>query len=328
MSSTSAPAVPYLAAVNLADCAIQLQVKHQKAEHVWQEEKSRLTLKDLRLSFEKLELQLETEKLQNANHKLRVEKVDLSTTVEQLQVQKADLQAIVEKLQAENLYLRTKEPLCKSPWHVSAAHRVFAIPELLEQILLQVTHPLHESKQEVGQDMLCELWRPVTQLFALQRVSRQFAALIAASPALQRRMGLLETLDSNGTLNEVTLDLGDYYRPHSCARNSGLLLGRKITNCIKRIDRRAERHEFGPLHFVRSWSKIKVKLQPEPDRPFREWLKYTQDCRPYLCRSYDYAVEGGTTWEELIQWMILARKDLFDCHEGWKVLREIGNVFA
>lgn len=80
-----------------------------------QDQKSRLTIKDLRLSFEKLELQLEIEMLQNANHKLRAEKADLSSTVEQLQVQKADLQAVVAVLQAENVYLRTEQPLCKHP---------------------------------------------------------------------------------------------------------------------------------------------------------------------------------------------------------------------
>lgn len=133
---------------------LQLQVELLKAERAWQRGKSTLLNERSCLLSERRDLQVENSILHTSNARLRAEK--------------ADFQATVEMLQAENRFLRHKQPLRKEPMHKSAAHRVFAIPELLELILLQV--PISLTKAELrGPNVYKYLIsrRPVTLLFPM-----------------------------------------------------------------------------------------------------------------------------------------------------------------
>ncbi|KAK4621919.1 hypothetical protein CLAFUW4_06588 [Fulvia fulva] len=66
----------------------------------------------------------------------------------------------------------------------SAVAQVFAIPELLEHILIQLGLDAYNKAPE--------LQEPAKELFTLQRISRTFQAVVAESPRLQSLMCLSE----------------------------------------------------------------------------------------------------------------------------------------
>ncbi|PIA91491.1 hypothetical protein CB0940_09086 [Cercospora beticola] len=327
MTSTPAHSVPYLAAVQLADRAIQLQAEHQRAEAAWATEKS-----DFLNDRDRAEAAWEMERSDFLNERTRLlcEKVDLGidkavlyTANEKLKKEKADLRAIVEKLRAENIYLRTKEPLCKEPLHISAAHRVFAVPELLEQILLQVPHPLQEENHYCAPD---DLWyfleRPVPQLFEMQRVNHQFAATIQGSSAVQRRVGLIEVL--NGRDAEYSYD-AYLEHPSYQADRSGLRLKSAATDPFQKLDSGLPSLETWPhdrLSLLGSWTRTKVNLKVTA-APKVLWDTCFFDGRWDITRRYEFWTERKTTWAEVVQWMVSIRKDYF---ERWMALQALSEI--
>lgn len=251
-----------------------------------------------------------------------------------------DLQSIIEDLREGIKFLRLERPLCKEPLHTSAAPRVFAIPELLEHILLQVPHTLTwEDQRGYTGNLIPE--RPIAQLFQLQRVNHAFAAMIATSPALQRRMGLSEITNSDETLVVTQavpfFDLNDFLH----AKSLGYLVNSAIKGPLKELDAvsRYRKLWLGDIRLVGSWTQIKVALQADqlPSRLieehsfidvgsafFRRPLRVAAFRRPY-----DYEIGRETTWGEVIQWMLLSRKDFWERRMCWQALKEISpDVFA
>ena len=74
---------------------------------------------------------------------------------------------------------------------IPAAHEVFAIPELLENILL---HIRPSKPNQAIRGMSEEAQQPLRALFVLRRVSRTFLSTIEGSPSLQVAMGLRQAL--------------------------------------------------------------------------------------------------------------------------------------
>ncbi|PPJ51488.1 hypothetical protein CBER1_07978 [Cercospora berteroae] len=321
MSSTpSERTVPHVVAMHLANCAMQLRTDHQRAKDAWRREREELLHERARLLSENVDLKVEQGRFHNAK--------------EELKMVNGDLQAIVEDLQAEIRFLHLQRPLCKEPLHTSAAHRVFVLPELLEHILLQVPHTLTWGDQRAYTNAFIPE-RPVTQLFQLQRVNHAFAAMIATSPALQRRMGLLEITNRDETLvatHAVPLfnDTGFVY-----AQSLGYLLDRAIKSPLEQLDVLLRHRKLwgGDIRLVGSWTQIKVALQADrlPSR-LTEELSFIEVGSSFFRRpsriaafrrSYDYEIGRETTWGELIRWMLLARKDFRERRMCWQALREV-----
>ncbi|WPB06638.1 uncharacterized protein RHO25_011295 [Cercospora beticola] len=326
MSSTAERTVPYVVAMHLANCAMQLRTDHQKAKDAWQQEREELLHERARLLSENVDL--------------KVEQVRFHNSSEELKMVNGDLQAIIEDLQAEIRFLHLERPLCKEPLHTSAAHRVFAIPELLEHILLQVTHTLTLQDQTAYTNFLIPE-RPVTQLFQLQRVNHAFAAMIATSPALQRRMGLLELTERDDILVATqAVPLFDV-TGFIYAESLGFLVDRAIEKPLRKLDILLHHRKLWPgnIEVVGSWTQIKVALQADrlPSR-LTEELTFMEFGSAFFHRplriaafrrAYDYETGRETTWGELVQWMLLARKDFRERRMCWQALKSISpDVFA
>ncbi|GIZ47104.1 hypothetical protein CKM354_001020400 [Cercospora kikuchii] len=341
---TSAPArtVPYLAAVQLADRAIQLQAEHQRAKAAWATEKS-----DFVNDRDRAEAGWEMERSDFLNERTRLlcEKVDLGidkavlyTANEKLKVEHAELQIIVEKLQAENRSLRTEQALYKNSMHSSAAYHVFAISELLEYILLQVPHSSRDGPcyNRDGYNPLYIAERAVPQLFELQRVSHQFAFVIAGSSALQTRMGLLELPNSHDSARI-------YEHPNTHAHRSGVLLKHAATTPAARLQRNLYGDAIqsltdlpgavprkplvpGDTKIFGSWTQIKVNLESAvPSQILRQSFFISSSVR----REYEYATERKTTWGDVARWTLSVRNDVFERQKALEALSGISpDVFA
>ena len=326
MSSPPGRTVPYVVAMHLANCAMQLRTDHQRAKDAWQREREELLQERARLLSENVDL--------------KVEQVRFHNSSEELKMVNGDLQSTIEDLREGIKFLRLERPLCKEPLHTSAAHRAFAIPELLEHILLQVPHTLIRHDQTAYTNFLIPE-RPVTQLFQLQRVNHAFAAMVATSPALQRRMGLLEITNRDDlpvATQAVPLfdNTGFIY-----AESLRFLIDRAIQRPLRKLDILLHHRKLWPgnIELVGSWTRIKVALQANrlPSR-LTEELSFIELGSAFVHRPlriaafrrpYDYEIGRETAWGELVQRMLLARKDFWERRMCWQALREISpEVFA
>jgi hypothetical protein len=86
----------------------------------------------------------------------------------------------------------------------SAAEQVFAIPELLEQILILV--PTADRKNNSGQTSIG--FSAKSSLFVLQRVNKGFHNVIATSPKLSRMMGLKHVMPIGNLQDQIAREEG------------------------------------------------------------------------------------------------------------------------
>lgn len=134
-----------------------------------------------------------------------------------------------------------------------ASTRVFALPELLETILLHVATALRPTHNYRGPDYL----NPATDLFVLQRVNKGFRDIIARNITLRRRMFLEPTpldmigphqLGINHTVDWLISSVGVF-------NNGYELFG--LTNALG-MHRKHDQHEFDKS-LEASWRKMKVQ---------------------------------------------------------------------
>ena len=208
----------------------------------------------------------------------------------------------------------------------SIAHKVFTIPELLEQILNAVTgnehafDDVHDEKHVISRN----------QLYTLQRVCKSFQDTITDSIALRRRMLLEYQTSANPTLPLFTVDwlyatrsghfLTPFFRYFTDVRIETLGIAHidldmlcpprpeDLTPTPAAPDAEAEQPRS-----EESWRGMKLTFLPIPSSVSIGVYVYGEKCGDYVDEQY-YS-EGEGTLGDLVEYLQRAGERSHEEHE-------------
>ena len=259
-----------------------------------------------------------------------------------LGVQVDDIKQQLESLKSNTKCIRDlkREINRLSKYRMPASVRVFAVPELLEAILLQIPRPRHSYRDEAN--------FPVVELLLIQRVSHMFKDTIRGSCALQNRLSPMGTEYDPFPLQQIRRFGPEIYRAFyraislagfSWASDISRLFPEDRYENIRRWGYDQKKTFFlgdtGDWNQDQSWLKMRVnvRLQHCQKLSFRpSWYIPHQGIGEFpgqFGADYQWQTEHSTTWGDVVRWMTLIQNNIIYVYAEMRGFASIAyNVFA